>query len=61
MRTTIKQQMAAIKRAMSQPALEVSTTKRVSELDQWLALNDAYSSLASIALMESIKKPTALS
>jgi len=74
MRTTIKQQMVAVKFAMKRRqkfiAIKNESNRtsyklghmdkkifyRYSEDSNWLALNDAYSTLAAVALMESVKK-----
>lgn len=58
MRTTIKQQMKAVKKAMiSREAFCKGVKhKEHTEDKNWLALNDAYSTLAAIALTQSITK-----
>jgi len=83
MRTTIKQQMAALKKAMANRRAILEVSKKAAkafnatrfnsnthiDLDvylcakdkQWLALNDAYSTLAAVALNESLKSSSTFS
>ena len=63
MQTTYKQQMAAVKRAMvAREAMNKPKSKRFKltkyyTADKyWIALNDAYSTLAALRLNESLNK-----
>lgn len=68
MRTTYKQQMAAVKHMLGIIKQEWVWRKTLkhsighyTEDRQWIALNDAYSTLAALALNGALSKPSVVS